>query len=161
MEYTTVYEITDTGLSTNWWFVGALTVGFTAVLLALIAIPQFRKKYGVSAYLALFIVSTVGLNFLMSSYFSHRRTFSEIAAGRLYTAEGTIKDFKPAVWGRGEAAIERFTLGESQFSYSFQSHGFNQTRVDSGPLREGLHARISYVNLRSGPVITKLELGRE
>ena len=78
--------------------------------------------------------------------------------GTAHELEGEVEELQtnPAD-GHGS---EQFVVDGVRFQYSdaTTSAGFNQTSVDGGPIRAGLHVRIRFVELGSGPTITKLEL---
>jgi hypothetical protein len=78
--------------------------------------------------------------------------------GTAHVVEGDVEEFQPMpANGHGS---ERFVVDGLRFQYSdtVASAGFNGTSVDGGPIRDGLHVRIHFVDLASGPTITKLEL---
>jgi len=78
--------------------------------------------------------------------------------GTVYVVEGDVEEFQPMP-ANGQGS-ERFVVDGRRFqlSDSVASAGFNQTSIDGGPIREGLHVRIHFVELASGSTITKLEL---
>ena len=78
--------------------------------------------------------------------------------GTAYVVEGDVEEFQPMP--AGGHGSEHFVVDGRRFQYSdaTASPGFDQTSIDGGPIRAGLHVRIRYVELGSGPTITKLEL---
>lgn len=77
--------------------------------------------------------------------------------GTAHVVEGNVEEFQPMLaHGHGS---EHFVVDGVRFQYSDSTTaGFEQTSIDGGPIRAGLHVRIRFVDLESGPAITKLEL---
>jgi hypothetical protein len=85
-----------------------------------------------------------------------------LARGNYQLVEGVVTDFVPG----GDHRSERFTVviprGQYVYQYRYEyspsniTQGFNQTRPDGGPIREGLRVRIADVHGK----IARLEIAR-
>ena len=162
MDYQTVYDIGTDRFDWWWWLLGII-VGYAGLLFALLVFRRAQPKVRLLAGIGFLLVSMVGMNFLMDSHFLQRRALSEVAAGKARTVEGTIANFEPDTGGQGGTAIDTFRIGDEGFSYSNSIHraGFKQTRMNGGPLREGMTVRITYVEMRDHTAITKVEVQPE
>src|SRR5215831_9168683 len=111
-----------------------------------------RRRASVIAAIVLIALWTVSaVAFTIGDWWSVR-------FGTAHVVEGDVEEFQtmPAD-GHGS---EQFVVDGIRFQYSDStaSAGFNQTSVDGGPIRAGLHVRIRFVELGSRATITRLEL---
>lgn len=78
--------------------------------------------------------------------------------GSTQVVEGVVEQFHPMPFTGHDT--EHFVVNGVRFDYSDYevTSAFNQTSSHGGPIRAGLLVRIHYVDLASGPRITRLEV---
>ncbi|HEV2162343.1 MAG TPA: hypothetical protein VGR52_08955 [Stellaceae bacterium] len=164
MSYNIVYDASTT--FSGWWilFGGVvLSAGFIAII---ISDYRSRRDIGfrrIAPWFGLFVTITVSPVLFVSAYFPYRNIETQMSRGGYFVAVGPVQNFKPGELGKGDVAVESFTVDGKKFSYSdsLLEPGFHRTQGEGGPLRSGLVVRITYVREGTKNVITKLEVGRQ
>ena len=87
----------------------------------------------------------------------HQTVADRLLHGQYDMVEGPVTDFVASMGGKG-ASQERFVVQGQRFAYWDGENiaGFHHTAATGGPLREGLHVRITY----SGATIYRLEVAQ-
>jgi hypothetical protein len=162
MAYQTVFDVTSAGYKS--WTFPAFGLIFVAAGIFLFlnrkALPGWwRTRPRASAAFASFFLGFAVLWTLISffsTYINYRHITSAVQEGSAKLVEGPVTNFNPMpVTGH---AMERFCVQQACFEYSDYviTAGFNNTSSHGGPIREGLHVRVTYV----GNEIAKLEVAK-
>ena len=167
MQYTTVFDISQQNFY-GWAFFLSIAGGIAVVSVLLsrmiehgyvAPIKGWSKKASVwfGYVICVFFLFTGGI-MAKISYDDYAYLLSTLEQGQALVVQGCVQDFSPKlIKGRGE--LERFRVRGVLFEYSGSdlSPGFQQTAFKGGPIHEGLHVRISYVN----KIILKLEVSAQ
>ncbi len=99
------------------------------------------------------LVLFIGGLFFVNSCFTISN-YQDLISADKYLVEGVVKNYIPP--GLRGGSPEHFCVENICFSYhdSIDTGGFNQTRLFGGPVKDGLHVKVTYV----GGIITKLEI---
>ena len=163
MEYQVAYDIQQIAYH-GWWIFGVGLVFISAGTAALILRknPTYNSIFetrGIQRTLMpVFAVGFgllwLGIGTLNYSHFANLRNAA--SNGGAEVVEGDVKEFVPMPY-EGHAE-ETFVVSGRYFSYSDydETKGFNQTQSHGGPMKEGLHVRITHVD----GTILKLEIAR-
>ena len=163
MEYQVAYDIQQAAYP-GWWIFGAGLVFIAAgtAILFLRDNPTYKSIFNTTGiqrtlmpvFAICFGLLWVALGTLNYSHFANLRNAAR--NGEAEVVEGEVKEFVPMPY-QGHAD-ETFVVDGRHFSYSDydETKGFNQTRSHGGPMREGLHVRITHVD---GSIV-KLEIAR-
>lgn len=160
MPYETVFDLSTAGYR-QWWFpaIGLVFVTAGAVLRryrqSLIPVrPAWLCRIGPVLILAFAILWTTGAFVL--TYSQYRSLASALSEGRAQIVEGRVTDFTPLP-ARGKG-YESFVVSGRRCSYSDYNltAGFNNTAAHGGPMRDGILARVTYIN----GAIVRLEIAR-
>ena len=83
---------------------------------------------------------------LVGTFSDYHQLSSELREGRCDIVEGIVTDFHPMPFF--PLGNESFAVEGQQFSYNgfAVTPGFNNTRTYGGPIHDGLHVRIYYVD---------------
>lgn len=157
MQFETVYDIANAGCRLGY----LVLVGLALVIAALV--PWLRRsppeypppanaewhKWGVPFFAVWTLLAFVTT---WAQYWSLLR---DIRTGRAQELEGVVTDFRAAPDYKG---TERFHLGDREFSYSrfATKQGFHTLSADGGPIANGAHVRVLYMNDH----ILRLEIAR-
>lgn len=168
MQYQTIFDIAATGYRT--WRFAAFGLIFVTIGIFLVALVTRRKTLPfrrwstrplaskVFAYLYFgFALLWTTISFV-GTWREYSRLENAIATGHARVVEGAVTDFSPMpVTGH---AMERFCVSHSSACFEYSDYvvtsGFNNTSSHGGPIRAGLHVRVTYV----GNSILKLEIAR-
>jgi hypothetical protein len=158
--YVTVFDASHKGLDWTAPMFGALFV-FVAVhtLRTKRRTPPYDKALVWRVITVLFLLFGLAIGTVVPVL--HWRDRNDLVAalesGRATVVEGEVRDFVPMPWGGH--AMECFTVEGTRFCYSdfVITAGFNNARSHGGPIREGLHVRIHYVDC----TIARLEVAKE
>jgi hypothetical protein len=153
VEYTTVFDLAESGFKA-WWFPA---VGLVFIVIGILVVLGRANHLGGRrfpfVFLGFAIIWTTVSGFWM---YSEYRTLRNARDGTAQVVEGRISDFLPMAKSGHE--MERFCVSGKCFEYSdfVVTSGFNNTSSHGGPIREGLLARVTYV----GDAIVKLEIAQ-
>lgn len=155
MEYTIVFDVSDTGFR-HWWFpvVGLVFVGVGVVLMRVRRhLPRVHRWFPI-VLLAIAIPWTVFA--FLGTLAGYWGLASALRDGRCEVVEGVVSDFHPMP--RGGHSTESFVVEGRRFEYSdFNlSAGFNNAASHGGPIRNGVRVRIHHL----GNDIARLEVAR-
>jgi hypothetical protein len=145
LNYRTVFDVSDL----------SRTDGIVvAIAFILVVAPLARVMMRENRGFPILAVVSVCAVFVVIGMFRQRFTLvAAEKAHRFEVVEGIVTRFQPAPYTGHED--ERFCVESKCFAYSdyVVTQAFNKTSSHGGPIREGLHARISYV----GSSIIKVE----
>ena len=162
MNFKTVFDVAHQGYTT-WWFpaFGLLFLCFGAVAVFKPALIHKIMPYGVqgvartvlSWFMLIFALLWTLVTFV-ATFGEYRYAVNALNYGRYQIIEGPVTDFFPMPY-EGHSQ-ESFMVGGHHFSYSNYkiTAGFHNAASHGGPIREGLHVRVSYV----GNLILRLEV---
>jgi len=160
MEYEVAFEIAHSGIGS---LIHVLPgVGFVVIGLVLIKnrkrLSENRPRQLVNVFLWFFLLFSL-IWTLIAGFgvgLEQASLRSDYAAGHYKVVEGTVENFDPMPYEGHKD--ESFTVKGVKFSYSdfHVSPGFNNAASHGGPIKEGLHVRISYI----GNTILKLEVAK-
>lgn len=157
MNYTVVFDISDTGYKSG-TFLGIGLVLLMVSALLILARQGFGLRKGGRArvWLALLFFAILWTSVVfVSTYRDYRSVLRARSEGRAAVVEGRVSRFVPMpVSGH---AMESFCVKDKCFYYSDYNDtiGFNNTSTLGGPIRAGLPVRVTYV----GNTIIRLEIG--
>ena len=147
MEYTTVFDVTQSGFR-HWWFPasGLIAIAFGLVLPVLIrsgifgSSPPWMAKWFPRVLLGFAIFWTVGS--FLGTFIGYWSAVDTMRKNRAEVVEGVVTDFRPMP--HAGHAMESFVVQGVRFEYSdyIITAGFNNTSSHGGPIREGLSVRI-------------------
>jgi hypothetical protein len=112
---------------------------------------RFRQVF---SWIFLLCGIVVTIFVLAGTYLQYTSALNDYKKGNYNIVDGIVTDFVPMPY-TGHS-YECFTVNTRRFCYAdpMGTPGFNNTRSHGGPIRPGLHVRVSYV----GNVILKLEI---
>jgi hypothetical protein len=160
MAYNVVFNISTVGYKEWPYVAGGSAFIFLGILLVKYAhrvsiwdnmSRGFRRIFS-------WIFLSVGISWtifvFIGTYFQYVSMLDDYKKGHYEVVEGVVTNFKPMPYSGH--MDECFTVNTVRFCYSDYggTPGFNNTRSHGGPIRSGLHVRISYVD----NVILKLEI---
>lgn len=151
MEYKTVFDIAAVGYKS--WDFPAFGLIFIVIGIILVANRKYLSSYSNSplkagnAFGVLFLLFAVVWTLIaFASTYSEYSSLSKAANSKnVHVVEGVVTEFKPMPYsGR---AKEKFCVSNTCFEYSdyIVVGGFNNTASHGGPIKEGLHVRVTYV----------------
>jgi hypothetical protein len=118
--------------------------------------PSARSVAPMAACILLLLTCVVGSTQLPAIGLSNR-----LSSGDVTVVEGQVEDFEASNLGlsAGPKRPECFSVDGHRYCYEFNpiSVGFHQTNDIDGPIRNGLHVRVSSV----GDVIVRLEIANQ
>lgn len=155
MEFVTVFDLGVAGYR-GWWF--PLIGLFPAAAGALMAFAPALTKKLMGSHVRGRLVRVLGALFLgvgllaavmgfADTYGDYRSLRRALDSGQYRTVEGAVRNFRPmpaAGWGWETFEVEGVTF---RLTTSALNPAFNRTRAEGGPVAEGVHVRIAYVNL--------------
>ena len=156
MDYTTVFDVTQSGFR-QWWFAASGLI-FIAVGLALPAliragvfhkVPPFMEKWFPRVILGFAIFWTLAS--FVGTFGDYWIAVRTMRSNQAQVIEGVVTEFKPM-----PRSMESFVVSGVRFQYSdyVVTAGFNNTASHGGPIREGLPVKIWY----SGSRILRLDV---
>ena len=155
MQYTVLFDVIDSGYR-QWWFPA---MGLIAIAIGTGLVIFRRRTERIFPFFFLgFAVLWTTFSFL-ASFADYRNLASDLHHGRCTVVEGVVTDLHPMPPGPPAGyKADWFTVGGEPFKLSRYSvtAGFNQMQSQGGPLREGMHVRISH----SHGEIARLEIAR-
>ncbi len=158
MTYRIVFDLTQSGYR-SWWFpaFGLLFVAIGVVLIVLShrgVIDRSSPWKAVSPYLFFGFALLWSAGAFASTFGEYRRLRHAIETGQAQVVEGVVTNFVPMPY-EGHAS-ESFSVDGRRFAYSdyVVTAGFNNTSSHGGPIRAGLHVRITFVDA----TIVRLEI---
>jgi hypothetical protein len=163
MRFETVFDVAEAGYQS--WLFPVIGIFFVIVSAAMVIFPKEvglllhgQPKSRLYAW-GLLASATVGTTWTLAATYSDYLLARNALLSRDYAiVEGPVTDFIPMrLDGKG---AEKFTVDGHQFSYSnFPiAAGFNSTRSNGEPLRNGTYVRVTYDRRDS---ILRLEIGRQ
>ena len=164
MTFKTAFDAASAGYST-WWFpasglifvaIGGLLVFAPGLMQPLMRFGPKGKYRTVFSWFFLVFASLWTVLSFLGTFLQYHMATSCLNAGNCSVVEGPVTDFVPMPY-EGHS-MESFTVGGRRFSYSDYevSAGFNNTASHGGPIRAGLHVRVTYW----GNLILRLEVAR-
>ena len=163
MEYRTVFDIAN---GYQQW--GLSLWGLLMTVLALANIVEQRKSSAVwwsrnfmkskaGGYVGLGFAILWTLLVFVSTYGSYYELNRATNNGESRVEEGIVTRFRPPADSGGKGR-EQFCVAASCFAYAqyVAYGGFHDTSAHGGPIREGLHVRVTHVR----NAIVKLEIAR-
>jgi hypothetical protein len=161
VEYTTVFDVTQTGF--RQWSFPAFGLIFVAVGLLLPTLmrlgilrksPPWMEKWFPRVFLGFAIFWTV--TSFLATYTDYRGAVHAMRSQQARFVEGTVSQFIPMPY-TGHA-MESFIVQGVRFEYSDYviTAGFNNTTSHGGPIRDGLPVRIWY----RGTEILRLDVAK-
>jgi hypothetical protein len=146
-EYVVIYDVRDQGLGLVRTFV---SLAWLAGLLAGggVLVGRIRRRDGcASAFLVLWLALWTGIGGLGigNVVWQQVKCLNWAKSGAFEIVEGEVRDFQTPP--PGKRTPESFTVSGVRFSYSdadLSQGGYNRESGDDGPIREGLHVRISH-----------------
>lgn len=159
MDYTTVFDVTQSGFR-QWWFPASGLI-FIAIGLALPAliragifqnVPPLMAKWFPRVFLGFAIFWT--LTSFVGTFGGYWSAVQTLRSNRAEVVEGIVTEFKPMP--HTGHAMESFVVQGVRFEYSdyVVTAGFNNTTSHGGPIREGLPVKIWH----SGGRILRLDV---
>lgn len=159
--YRLVFDVAHQGLTP--WHMSLFGLAFVVAGLLFVRFredlpmrgPEFVRKRFPFLWLGFAVLWTLLVS--AQTYSTHRRLVTTLAEGRADVVEGEVTDFVPMP--AGGHGVERFCVEQRCFSYSDYhiTGAFNQTASHGGPIRSGLHVRVTYV----GDDIVRLEVAAD
>ncbi len=147
-QFVTAYDVLDQAYDDRMWLLVGLVVLVVVSLVAILDAKRHRpRRLGRGSVIVVFSSLTLGLGWMVLGAFAERSRCLTWALNNEFTVvEGNIEDYKPMP--SHEHGKESFTVGGVFFQYSdydnLSNGGFVQTASHGGPIRPGLHVRISY-----------------
>jgi hypothetical protein len=165
MTFKTVFDVGSEGYST-WWFaapgvllvcIGVASV-FKPMLMSMVspADSVWGRPRTIFSWFFLTFALVWTLGSFAATYRDYQAALSALSNRKYRVVEGSVADFVPMpVAGR---AKERFVVRGVRFSYSdsIVTPGFHRTASHGGPIRQGLHVRVTYF----GNLILRLEVAK-
>ena len=153
MNFSVVYDVSGDRVDSSLWL--ALFLGL-AVIGALGVVNQRRGRLPrlVMPFAAL-VWASCWSSVLYPQYRELSACRQRLRTGAVQVVEGTVQEFVPMPYISNQP--ESFVVGGVRFSYSdfdLSQCGFRNTASHGGPVRPGLHVRITY----SGNSILRLEV---
>ncbi len=132
-----------------------MLIGPAILVLAYVVARHSPKPHSKAVAGLALIIGTFWTIFMGMLFFQSAKVVKDFRSGAAQTLEGDVTDFRPMP-ATGHAT-EQFTLNSVRFAYSnLEFHGpcFDRTVTVGGPIKNGLHVRLS----RVGNCIVKLEV---
>lgn len=135
-----------------------LPLGFLAIALGVFLLRRGLAAWTIGRSLAIlvWILLAVGFSWYPLAEIQGRfwRFASELSSRRALVVEGVVADYSQPV--HRKMVHDRFRVGDAYFEYTdrVDNGAFHQTVAAGGPIRPGLHVRISHYD----GVILRLEI---
>jgi hypothetical protein len=152
MTYHTVFDVAAVGF--QGWKIPAIALGTCAISLAclgwrdrlneILPVPISKARL----YAAAFLGGAIGFGAFLNSFGSYRANVSALQSGAVTVVAGEVHDFSPKMSEARGTPPERFCVQRQCFEYSGfgPSYAFGQTRIQGGPIRDGLRVRVTSLN---------------